>query len=92
MGKNKKYVKIEKIYKKFFKKLDYYKKSMQGEILSKKKVEKLFSYDFVDMEGSSPLHLACMNNRVTCAKLLLYDYGCSINISNQSGFRPRELI
>lgn len=47
--------------------------------------------DQKDSYGNTALHLACINESVDCARILL-EHKASIEIFNQEGWRPRELI
>jgi hypothetical protein len=53
---------------------------------------KFRSIDFVDRDGQTPLHKACQNNKVECVKILMFEKGCNINIFDENGQRPRDLI
>jgi len=51
-----------------------------------------FDIDFIDNEGLSPLHYSCQFNHVECTEMLLLENGASIDLSGESGFRPRDML
>lgn len=53
---------------------------------------KSFTFDFFDKEGRTPLHYACQGNNIKCAEMLIFKYGCNIDVCAQNGLRPRDLI
>lgn len=36
--------------------------------------------------------MACQNDKEKCAKILIFDHGCNINVSDDFGLRPRDLV
>lgn len=42
--------------------------------------------------GMSPLHYACQLDRDQCVFVLLVLNGASLDLSNEAGIRPREMI
>lgn len=73
--------------------LDYFRE-MENNIKSLKQAqqEQVFDIDFIDDDGLSPLHYSCQLNHIECSEILLLENGASIDLSCESGFRPRDLL
>ena len=71
------------MYNNFVKTLNEYQTQIDGGYFSK---------DFLDDGGYSPLHYACQLNNKECAELLLMYHSSSLDITAETGVRPRDLI
>jgi ankyrin repeat protein len=60
--------------------------------MDQEKRKNKFSKDFKDDGGYSPLHYACQLNQKECAKFLLMYHCSSLDVTAETGVRPRDLI
>jgi ankyrin repeat protein len=43
-----------------------------------------------DKDGNTPLHYACIYNRISCVRILL-NYNADVNIKNNNGKTPYDI-
>jgi ankyrin repeat protein len=64
----------------------------EAETLQNLVTNERFSFDFLDVNLNSPLHIASQEGHPNCIEILLNDYNLSYDLRNIDGWMSKDIV